>query len=534
MAASQPRYRLPAPAITGGKVSCILASDSVGTSQKETVPELSRRRRLLVLGICCLSLFIVGLDSTIVNVALPAIGRDLQAPVSGLQWTVDAYTLVLASLLMLSGSTADRVGRRRTFQAGLVTFTIGSLLCSLAPGLGWLVAFRMVQAVGGSMLNPVAMSIITNTFPSPAERARAIGVWGATFGLSLALGPVLGGVLVQTVGWRGIFWVNIPVGLAAIVLSALFVPESRAARPRRPDPAGQVLIIVCLASLTYAIIEGPDRGWSSPLILSLFGLAAVMLAALLAYEPRRREPLLDLRFFRSAPFSGAAGIAVCAFAALGAFLFLNTIYLQDVRGLSALRAGLYLLPMAAMTALLSPVAGRIISVRGPRLPLLVGGTAMMAGGAMLTGLSAATPGAWLLAAYVIFGIGNGMANPPITATAVAGMPRAQAGVAAGLASTSRQIGTSLGVAVAGSAATSALHGSLRAGFAQASHAGWWMVAGCGAAVLVLGLVTSGRWARRTADRTASRLIADGEPAAAIPSRLARVPAAAVSHCQDPC
>ncbi len=200
----------------------------------------SRRRRLLILVICCMSLVIVGLDNTIVNVALPSIQRDLHASVSGLQWVVDGYTLVLASLLVLSGSTADRLGRRSTFQAGLATFTIGSLLCSLAPSLGWLVVFRMLQAVGGSMLNPVAMSIIVNTFTDRAERARAIGVWGAAVGVSLALGPVVGGLLIASVGWRGIFWVNIPVGVAAIVLTALFVPESKAAHPRRLDPVGSV------------------------------------------------------------------------------------------------------------------------------------------------------------------------------------------------------------------------------------------------------------------------------------------------------
>jgi MFS family permease len=195
------------------------------------VPEPSHRRRLLILAICCMSLFIFGVDVTIVNVALPSIQHDLHAPVSGLQWTVDAYTVVVASFLILAGSTADRFGRRRVFQIGLATFTLGSLLCSLAPGLGWLVAFRMLQAVGGSMMNPVAVSIITNTFTDPRERARAIGIWGGVFGLSIAAGPVLGGLLVAGVGWRGIFWVNIPIGLAAIVLTALFVPESRAARP---------------------------------------------------------------------------------------------------------------------------------------------------------------------------------------------------------------------------------------------------------------------------------------------------------------
>jgi EmrB/QacA subfamily drug resistance transporter len=472
------------------------------------VPELSRRRRLLILAVCCSSLFIVGLDATIVNVALPSIQRSLHAPVSGLQWTVDAYTLVVASFLMLAGSTGDRIGRRRTFQVGLATFTVGSALCSLAPGLGWLVAFRMMQAVGGSMLNPVAMSIVANTFTDARERARAIGIWGAVFGVSMALGPVLGGVLVDSVGWRGIFWVNIPVGIAAIVLTAVFVPESRAAHARRLDPVGQGLIIVMLASLTYAIIEGPRRGWSSPAILGLFALAVVAAAALAVYEPRRAEPLLDLRFFRSAPFSGAVLIAISAFASLGGFLFLNTLYLQDVRGLSPLHAGLYTLPMAAMTVLVAPVSGRLTGHRGPRLPLLVAGAGITVGALLLTGVTAATPAGLLFLAYVIFGVGNGMVNPPITNTAVSGMPLAQAGVAAAVASTSRQVGTSLGVAVVGSAVASALHGSLRTGFAEASHAGWWIITACGVLVFVIGLATSGPWARDTAARTAEKLMSD--------------------------
>jgi EmrB/QacA subfamily drug resistance transporter len=472
------------------------------------VPEPSRQRRLLILAICCLSLFIVGVDNTIVNVALPSIQRDLHAPVSGLQWTVDAYTMVMASFLILAGSTADRLGRRRIFQIGLATFTLGSLLCSLAPGLGWLVAFRMLQAVGGSMMNPVAVSIIANTFTDPRERARAIGIWGGVFGLSIALGPVLGGLLVASVGWRGIFWVNIPVGVAAVVLTALFVPESRAARARRLDPVGQLLVILILASLTYAIIEGPRAGWLSPVILGLFAVAATAVAGLIAYEPRRREPLLDLRFFRSAPFSGATLIAISSFAAMAGFLFLNTLYLQEVRGLSALHAGLYTLPLAAVTAFSAPLSGRILGRLGPRLPLLVSGVAMTVGSLMLTGLTPGTAVGWLMAAYVILGIGFGMVNAPITNTAVSGMPRAQAGVAAAIASTSRQVGQSLGVAVVGSAVASALHGPLRAGFTQASQVGWWIITGCAAAVLLVGLITSGRWAMATAARTAERITAD--------------------------
>ncbi len=463
--------------------------------------QLSYRRRQGVLAICCMSLLIVGLDVTIVNVALPSIQRELHATVSGLQWTIDAYTLVLASLLMLSGSTADRIGRRRMFQTGLALFTLGSLACSLAPGLGWLVAFRMLQAVGGSMLNPVAMSIITNTFLDPKERARAVGFWGATVGLSMALGPIVGGLLVQTVGWRGIFWVNIPVGLAALVLTALFVPESRAPRARRPDPAGQLLVIVALVSLIYAIIEGPGAGWTSGKIVTGFALAAVAVIALIRFESRRTDPLIELRFFRSAPFSGATLIAVCAFAAFGGFLLLNTLYLQDVLGYSPLKAGAYTLPMAAMTALFSPLSGRIVGQRGPRLPLVLAGAALTVSGLMLTRISHGTPLVWLLASYVVFGFGFGMVNAPITNTAVSGMPRTQAGVAAAIASTSRQVGASLGVAIIGSAAVSALHGSFRQGFPLASHVGWWILTGCGVAVFMLGVLTTGSWARRTAERT---------------------------------
>jgi EmrB/QacA subfamily drug resistance transporter len=461
---------------------------------------------MLVLAICCLSLFIVGLDSTIVNVALPSIGRELHSPVSGLQWIIDAYTLVLASLLMFSGATADRIGRRKTFQAGLSVFTVGSLLCSLAPGLGWLIAFRMVQAVGGSMLNPVAMSIITNTFTGRRERARAIGVWGGVFGLSMALGPVVGGALVDSVGWRGIFWVNIPVGIAAIVLAALFVPESKAERARRADPVGQVLLIVLLASLTYGIIEGPAAGWGSAIIISFFAVAAAALVIFLRYESRREEPLLDPRFFRSAPFTGATITAVTITAALGGFLFLNTLYLQDVRGFRALTAGLYLLPMALAMAVAAPLSGRIVASRGARIPMVVSGIALIVSGILLTRLTETSGIGFLFPSYVIFGFGLGLVNAPITNSAVSGMPRQQAGVAAGVASASRQVGQSLGVAVMGSILSAGLHGGgMRAGFVAASRPGWWIVAGCGAVTLILALVTTGSWAQRTAARTADLL-----------------------------
>ncbi|NED15581.1 MFS transporter, partial [Streptomyces sp. SID9124] len=465
---------------------------------------------MLVLAICCMSLLIVSLDTTALNVALPAMRRELDASVAGMQWTIDAYTLVLASLLMLAGSTADRIGRRKVFMAGLVLFTLGSALCSLAPNLEALIAFRMVQAVGGSMLNPVAMSIITNTFTDPRERARAIGVWGAVVGISMAAGPVVGGGLVDSVGWRSIFWVNLPVGLAALLLTWRYVPESRAHRARRPDPVGQLLVITLLGSLTYAIIEAPQKGWTSGEILLFAGLAAAALAGLLVYEPRRTDPLIDLRFFRSVPFSGATVIAVSAFAALGGFLFLNTLYLQDVRGLSALDAGLYTLPMAAVVCLLSPLSGRLVASRGPRVPLLIAGSAMAVSGLMLAAFDAETGTVSMFAAYVLFGLGFGSVNAPITNTAVSGMPRSQAGVAAAVASTSRQIGQTLGVAVIGAVLAAGMGGAAGSagsadGFVAASRPGWWVVTGCGLAVLIVGALSSGRRARETARRTAERL-----------------------------
>jgi EmrB/QacA subfamily drug resistance transporter len=452
-----------------------------------------------------MSLLIVGMDTTIVNVALPAIRQDLHASVAALQWATAAYTVALASLLMLGGSTADRLGRVRVFQFGLALFTVASLGCSIAPGIGWLVAFRVLQGVGGSMLNPVAMSIIRNTYEDPRERAQAIGIWAAVVGISLALGPVLGGALVE-LSWRFVFLVNIPIGLAAIALTARFVPESRAPRPRRPDPVGQGLVIVMLATLTSSIIEGPRLGWGSPGILALAATAAIALVTLVRHELRTVDPLIELRFFTSRPFAASTVIAVAAFTAFGGFLFLNTLYLQEVRGLSPASAGLCTLPIAAMTVLCGPIAGRVVGARGVRGPLVVGGLGLGVGGLMLVSLSADTSLGWLLGAYCVFGLGFGAVNPPITNTAVSGMPPSQAGVAAAVATTSRQVGLTLGVAVLGAVVTAGLNGSLHDDLAAATHVGWWLVVALGAVIVALGMAASTAAAQASAERTAERLL----------------------------
>jgi predicted MFS family arabinose efflux permease len=312
------------------------------------------------------------------------------------------------------------------------------------------------------------------------------------------------------VSWRAVFFVNVPIGAAAIVLTAMFVPESRASKPRRLDPVGQVLVIVALATLTYAIIEGPRTGWSSAEILALFAVALISFTALIVYELRRREPLIELHFFRSAPFSGASALAVLAFVAEGGFLFLNTLYLQEVRHLSPFDAGLYLLPLAGMQLVFSPISGRMVGRFGARPSLLVAASAVIGAALMLTRLTATTSTGYLLAAYFVFGMGFGLINPPITDTAVSGMPSSQAGVAAAVASTSRQVGITLGVAVLGAIAGGTLSGSLAPSFAEATHPAWIVIAVVGVAMFAIGALTTTRWARATAARTA-RAAADRRP-----------------------
>lgn len=475
-------------------------------------------RRRLVLAICCLSVGVTGINLSIVNVALPSMSRDLHASVSGLQWTVSTYSLVMACLLLLSGSMADRFGRKRIFELGLALFSLGSLLCGLAPGVGWLIAFVGVQAVGGSMLNPVAMSIIVSVFTDRQERARAIGVWGSVIGITLAAGPVLGGLLVSGIGWRSVFWVNAPIGIAAILLTRRFVPESKATRGRAFDPLGQVLIIVLFASIITATIEGPSRGWADPWIVGLFVLAALALIGILIVEPRRPEPLIDLRFFRSPPFSGANLISLVMSAGLGGFLFLNTLYLQEIRHLSPLHAGLMIIPLAAGQAVAANLSGRLVASRGNRLPLSLGGALLAIGGFLLLPLTTHTPSVYLLAAYAVFGLGAGMVSPPITNTAVSGLPPDQVGVAGALAASARQFGSSIGVAVTGS-----IVAGTGAGFIDASHAAWAVLGGCGLAALALGVISTSRWAMAAAARNGQRLATEptsGSQGHPLPSRSA--------------
>ncbi|MEH6803750.1 MFS transporter [Rhodococcus erythropolis] len=448
---------------------------------------LDARRRWGILAICCTSLFVVGLDTTIVNVALPAIGEGFGVGTVGLEWIVNAYTLVLASLLISSGALADRFGRRRIFQIGLVVFGVASIVCALAPSVGVLIAARIAQGVGGSMLSPVALAIVVNVMTDPKERAKAIGVWAAVFGLSMAAGPIVGGVLIESFGWRSVFWINVPVIAVVLVLTAVFVPQSRAEQPRRLDLPGQVLLMVVVGGSVALLIEGPRIGWLASGAIAGYVAVAAALAAFVRVESRKSEPLMDPSLFRHRPFTAAVLGAIVVFVALNATLLLGTFYLQQAREMTPAAAGAMTLPMAVAATICAPLSGILVGRFGARLPLLIAGSFTALGGLCLVSLDNSTGTSTLLVAYLFLGIGFGFSNAPITNTAVNGLPRSQAGLAGGITSSARQFGAALGVALAGGM----IAGSAQSDIAEASRAGWILVVACGLVVLVIALASGG-------------------------------------------
>lgn len=468
---------------------------------------MSARHKAIILVTCCLSLLIVSMDATIVNVAIPNIRADVNATGSQLQWVIDIYTLVLASLLLLSGAAADRFGRRGTFQLGLTVFAVASLLCSLAPNIETLIAARFLQAIGGSMMNPVAMSIITQVFTGRVERARAIGIWGGVVGISMAAGPIVGGVLIEWINWRAVFWINLPICALAILLTVIFVPRSKSLTMRDVDPVGQLLGMAFLFGLVFVLIEGPVMGWTDARTVAVALGAVAAFVGFLAYEARRLDPFIDLRFFRSIPFASATMIAVCAFASWGAFLFMMSLYLQDERGFSAFHTGLIYLPIAVGALVFSPLSGRMVGRFGARPSLLIAGTLITAATVMLAQLSATTPVWQLLVIFAVFGIGFSMVNAPVTNAAVSGMPTDRAGAASAIASTSRQVGVSIGVALCGSVAGGAL-AATGPGFAEAARPLWLICAVLGVVIIVLGFYSTSGRALRSADRLEPLVAAD--------------------------
>jgi MFS transporter, DHA2 family, methylenomycin A resistance protein len=414
----------------------------------------NRRVKLLTLGACCFGLFMVMLDNTIVNVALPSIQRELGASVTSLQLVVDAYILVFASLLLTAGALGDRFGRKRVFLGGLVLFTVASALCGLAGNEQTLIAARALQAIGGSALLPSTLALVTSTFPDRREQAQAIGLWSGVSAMALVAGPLLGGLLTDTLGWRSVFYVNLPVGVLAFVVAGRVIAESRNPAGRRLDVPGQLLAIVTLGSLTFALIEGNSHGWTSPPILALLAAGAVGLPAFLLVESRRAAPMLELRFFRDPSFASANAIAVLVGFALLGFVFFNTLYFQTVQGWTPLQAGLRFAPNTLVIVVVAPIAGRLASRYGYWVPVTAG--TVLAGTALLLYAASShvgTPYLELLGPLMLLGLGLGLTISPMVAAAIAGMPPGQAGVASATVNTNRQVGGALGVAVLGAIVT---------------------------------------------------------------------------------
>ena len=406
-------------------------------------------RRWWTLGAMCFALFMVMLDNTVVNVALPSIQEDLQTSVSGLQWTVNAYTLAFAVLLVTGGRLGDIFGRRRIFLGGVVLFGLSSAFIGLSQSDEWLVAGRAVQGVGAAFMMPATLSIITNAFPAH-ERGKAIGTWAGVSALALAIGPVVGGFLVEHVSWQSIFFLNLPVAVAAIAVTLYATPESRdETATHQVDVAGVATLTVGLAALVVALVEGNAWGWGSPGILALFAAAAVALAGFAVVELRSGEPMVDFSFFTSRSFLGANVVAfVVSFAMLATFFFL-ALYLQNINGYSPLEAGVRFLPSTAVIIVLGPIAGRLTDRIGPR-PLMTLGLLLVSASLFWQGhLAVDTSYGFLVGAFVLLGLGMGLVMSPMSAAAMNAVAPQKAGVASGILSMSRMVGGTFGVAAMG-------------------------------------------------------------------------------------
>jgi EmrB/QacA subfamily drug resistance transporter len=408
-----------------------------------------RASKLITLVVTCLGSFMVLLDTTIVVTALPTIQSNLHTNLSDLQWAVDAFTLAFAALMLTGGTLGDRFGRKRFFLLGLVLFLIGSTFCGFAPALGWLLFGRAVQGVGAAALAPGSLSVLAAAFPEPRERAQAIGIWAGVSGLGLAIGPLAGGWLIGIASWPAIFFVNLPVGLLALALSVPLLAESRNLSAQRIDLPGQVLVTGTLVCLVMALIEGSSAGWTSPLILSLFSGAAVLLAAFLLVEARVHEPMVPLRLFGNRVF-WVANVAsvVLGFAMMGTLFFLVQ-FLQNVQGYTALEAGLRTLPASVGIFAVAPFAGRLTARIGPRLPIVLGALFCTSSLLLVTRLEPDTSYATLWWQVGLFGIGCGFMLTPLAAAVLSATPQERSGLGSSILNTCRTVGITLGVAVLG-------------------------------------------------------------------------------------
>ncbi|MFD8749577.1 MFS transporter, partial [Kitasatospora sp. NPDC059577] len=393
--------------------------------------------------------FMLLLDITVVNVALPSIRRDLGASFTDLQWVFDAYALSLAALVLTAGSLADRLGRRRAFAAGLVIFSFASLLCALAPNPVFLNVSRAVQGVGGAVMFAVSLALVAQEFPPGRERGTAMGVYGATIGMAVAVGPLIGGALTDSLGWEWIFYLNVPIGAAALVVTYLKLAESRDPNATRIDWAGVAAFSTGLFLLVLALVRGNTEGWGSPLIVGLFIGAAALLTVFVLVERRVPEPMLPLGLFRRHAFTGVQLAAFAVSSSLFALFLYLTLYLQNYLGLSPFAAGVRYLPITVLSFFVAPVAGIMLSRAPARLMLFVGLIAVGAGMLLMGGIKPDDTWTGLLAGFLVGGAGIGLINPVIADVAVSVVPKEKSGMAAGINDTFRQVGIAVGIAVWG-------------------------------------------------------------------------------------
>ena len=427
-------------------------------------------RRWWTLAVMCLSLMVIGVDNTILNVALPTLVREVRATTSELQWIVDAYTLVFAGLLLTAGSLGDRFGRRRALAVGLAVFGAGSVASALAGSAGQLILTRAVMGIGGALIMPATLSIISNVFTEPAERARAIAVWAGFSAMGIAIGPLSGGWLLEHFWWGSVFMVNIPIVALALVGGRLFVPESKDPAPRGVDPVGALLSIVGLGALVWAIIEAPVHGWTDPLTVAAFGVGAVLLAAFVAWELHTDHPMLDVHFFANPRFSAASTAVTLVFFALFGSMFLQTQYLQFVLGYSALEAGLRVAPIALVLMVAAPLSARLVERAGTKV-VVAAGLATVAAALVVLSFATVTSGYGpVLVSMLVMGVGMGLTMAPATESIMGSLPRAKAGVGSAVNDTTRQVGGALGVAILGSLLASTYGSSLGSAVPAAARA----------------------------------------------------------------
>ena len=403
------------------------------------------KRRWLVLAILCVGVFMLLLDGTIVNIAVPNIMTSLGTGFSEVEWVMNAYLLTFAVLLITSGRLGDLYGRKAMFMAGLSVFSLASLACGLAPSVGFLIAFRAVQGVGGAMMMPNTLSIISNVFP-PEERGKAMGFWGGVSGISLALGPSLGGLLVEAASWRWIFFINVPIGLILLPVAYRFVPEStEPGAAKQIDYPGVIVLTLSLLALTFALIEGQNYGWTSPLIISLFAAAVIGLVVFVLIERRQSQPLMQLSLFKDRNFSTTNGIGlILSFGMMGVF-FLLPVFLQAILGYSAIKAGLVMTPLAVVVIVAAPLSGTLSDRVGPKW-LIFAGMLVTALGFILTRRVMVPDASWqsMVLPFAVAGFGIGMVMPVMTSAVMGSVPPEKAGQASGVLSSVRQIGSVLG------------------------------------------------------------------------------------------